>query len=91
MARRHATVATPSEPPRVAATPAPEGRIPVTFASIDVMRRGNNVREMAGDPLKDYARTLGITARDIDFLTEERLRQNCLLRLAERHAALMED
>lgn len=91
MARRGPAVATPSEPPRVAATPTPEGRVPVTFGSLDVLRRGNNVKEMSGQSLKDYARILGILPRDIDFLTEERLRQNCLLRLAERHAQLMED
>ena len=39
-----------------------------------------------GDELKAYARSLGITQRDVDGLTPDRLRQNCKARIAESMA-----
>lgn len=41
------------------------------------------IDDMTGDDLKAYARSIGITQRDVDFLTEERLRQNCKARVYE--------
>ena len=42
-----------------------------------------DVNSIAGDELKGYARFLGITQRDVDGLTEDRLRQNCKARIAD--------
>lgn len=39
------------------------------------------VDAIAGVELKAYARSLGITQRDVDGLTEDRLRQNCKARI----------
>lgn len=39
-----------------------------------------------GEELKAYARSLGITQRDVDGLTQDRLRQNCKARIAESMA-----
>jgi hypothetical protein len=39
-----------------------------------------------GEQLKAYARSLGITQRDVDFLSEDRLRQNCKARIADSMA-----
>jgi hypothetical protein len=39
---------------------------------------------MAGALLKAYARRIGIQQRDVDGLTEDRLRQNCKAMLLER-------
>lgn len=41
------------------------------------------VDAISGIELKSYARSLGITQRDVDGLTEDRLRQNCKARIAE--------
>lgn len=40
-----------------------------------------SVDTMEGDLLKAYARSLGIMQRDVDSLTEDRLRQNCKVRV----------
>ncbi len=39
-----------------------------------------------GAELKAYARSLGITQRDVDGLSEDRLRQNCKARIADSMA-----
>ncbi len=39
-----------------------------------------SVDDMGGDLLRAYARRLGIQQRDVDGLTEDRLRQNCKVR-----------
>lgn len=39
------------------------------------------VDAIAGDELKAYARSIGITQRDVDGLSEDRLRQNCKARI----------
>jgi hypothetical protein len=40
-----------------------------------------SVDDMTGDTLKAYARSIGITQRNVDFLSEARLRQNCKARI----------
>lgn len=42
-----------------------------------------SIDDMAGPLLKAYARRIGIMQRDVDGLTEYRLRQNCKAMLAE--------
>lgn len=41
------------------------------------------VDAIEGDELKAYARSIGITQRDVDFLSVDRLRQNCKVRILE--------
>jgi len=43
----------------------------------------NSVRDMAGDELKAYARKVGVAERDVQLLSEERLRQNCIVMVNE--------
>lgn len=42
-----------------------------------------SVDSINGDDLKAYARSIGITQRNVDFLTEDRLRQNCKARILQ--------
>lgn len=41
------------------------------------------VDSLGGDELRHYARGLGISQRDVDGLSEDRLRQNCKARIFE--------
>lgn len=41
------------------------------------------VDDLAGNELRQYARGLGISQRDVDGLSEDRLRQNCKVRIFE--------
>lgn len=76
MARRGGRV---TEPPAVqAAAPAqpelaPDDRTPW---------QSRNVDALAGDELRAYARRIGVQRRDCEGLTEDRLRQNCKLFIA---------
>jgi hypothetical protein len=73
------------QPQAAPADPAPV-RQPVRF---DPLRKGVRMHEMTRDELADYARGLGIVERDVIGLTDERLRQNCAIRLhdlIEEHA-----
>lgn len=42
-----------------------------------------DIGRLQGQDLKDYARSIGIMQRDVDHLTEERLRQNCKARVLD--------
>lgn len=44
-------------------------------------KKSNSVDDMCGDELKAYAAKVGVSQRDIDGLTEDRLRQNCKARI----------
>ncbi len=44
-------------------------------------KKSNSVDDMTGDALKAYAAKVGISQRDIDGLSEDRLRQNCKVRI----------
>lgn len=63
---------------------------PVT--SVEPVEREEPIRgsvdDMNGDRLRRYARQIGVHQRDVDGLTEDRLRQNCKLML---FAAIEED
>ena len=48
----------------------------------DPLQRSRDIRSMFGDDLKAYAKQIGVRPRDIEELTEERLRQNCMLVVA---------
>jgi hypothetical protein len=82
--------------PKSKPAPAPRARRhkpapPVTFASVDTMRRGTDIKTMDHDALRAYAAVLGVRKLDIENLSLERLRVNCMATLDERYAQLMED
>lgn len=70
-----------AEPPRRVSPLAPDN--PPPLASVDV-------DSLAGAALKEYARRAGVPARDIQNLTEDRLRQNVKLTIT-RHFELITD
>lgn len=49
-----------------------------------------NVDSLTGQALKDYAKRAGLRQDDIDFLTEDRLRQNVKLAIANHFELLSE-
>lgn len=52
--------------------------------------RSANPRDMAGQELRDYAAQVGVSRRDIEALTEDRLRQNVSLRIMQTFELLGE-
>lgn len=42
-----------------------------------------SVADMAGEELKNHARKMGVSERDIQGLSESRLRQNCMVMIHE--------
>jgi hypothetical protein len=44
-------------------------------------KKSKSVDDLSGDELKSYAAKVGISQRDIDGLSEDRLRQNCKVRI----------
>lgn len=42
-----------------------------------------SVADMTGDELKDHARKMGVSERDVIGLSESRLRQNCMVMIHE--------
>lgn len=48
-----------------------------------------DIDALHGDDLKRYARQVGVTQRDVDLLTEERLRTSCRVMVEQQFAALM--
>jgi hypothetical protein len=57
---------------------APAFLVPPAFSRA----KSVDIESIGGDELKAYARSIGITQRDVDGLTEARLRHNCKARLA---------
>lgn len=69
----------PEEPPEQLTQDKPEDDVQ---KSVDPEpKKSNSVDDMCGDELKAYAAKVGIQQRDIDGLTEDRLRQNCKVRI----------
>ena len=68
-------------PAAAAETPMP---LPLPLPSMhrDPLQRGREIRTMPVAELKHYAKQIGLRQRDIDELTEDRLRQNCMLTVA---------
>ena len=56
--------------------------LPLPSMRRDPLQRGREIRTMPVAELKDYAKQIGVRQRDIDELTEDRLRQNCMLTVA---------
>lgn len=74
MARRGGRVMEPPAVPAAAPVqPAPEDCRPW---------QSRNVDALGGDELRAYARRIGVQRRDCEGLTEDRLRQNCKLFIA---------
>lgn len=56
----------------------------------DPLQRSRQIATMPHDELRDYARQIGVRQRDIDDLSLDRLRQNCMLTVARLVEAYME-
>ena len=52
------------------------------ISSCDPLQRSREIRTMGQDELRAYAKQVGVRQRDIDELTQDRLRQNCMLTVA---------
>lgn len=70
--------------------PIPDDAIPVQLVSPEFVVTPSFYRNkrvavdgIGGDNLKAYARSIGISQRDVDYLTEARLRQNCKARILD--------
>lgn len=74
--------ARPSERAAASSPFAPENTAPL--ASLDVDR-------LAGQALRTYARRAGVPQRDVDNLTEDRLRQNVKLTIARNFELISEE
>ena len=66
----------------VPAQPVPDDRTPW---------QSRNVDALAGDELRAYARRIGVQRRDCEGLTEDRLRQNCKLFIANYFEMIVGD
>lgn len=66
----------PAKAPAVAAMPGP---------AKDEMTHPTDVDRMSGNHLKAYAKKVGVVQRDIDTLSDDRLRQCCKLMLADAY------
>jgi hypothetical protein len=49
-----------------------------------------DIDRLSGDELKAYAKRAGVSPRDIEFLTEDRLRQNTKLVIANHFELILE-
>lgn len=56
----------------------------------DPLARSKDIKGMSHDELRVYGKQIGVRQRDIDELSEDRLRQNCHLTVASLLEALME-
>lgn len=67
-----------SPKPRAVAAKAPPAAVKTTAAPVAAVAPvPKSVDAMSWAQLKVYARSIGIMQRDVDGLTEDRLRQNC--------------
>jgi hypothetical protein len=69
-------------PPVQAAAPVEAPGAPLKSVDIDLL---------SGEALRDYARKAGVSPRDCDHLTEDRLRQNTKLFIANHFELLTEE
>lgn len=79
----------PAEAPAGAPVPAPQPPVPAEAAQAPAAAADGNhptdVDRMSGEHLKAFAKKTGVIQRDIDGLSEDRLRQAIKLMLAERY------
>lgn len=58
--------------------------------SKDPLQRSRDIKAMQGEELRAYATQIGINRRDVAALSEDRLRQNCMLHVTSLLDELME-
>lgn len=87
-----AVVAAPSKPPEPPPPPAEQPVLPTQERRVlrDPLQRAREIKTMQGDELRDYARLVGVQERDVTGLSEDRLRQNCMLLINAQIEALTE-
>ena len=56
---------------------------PAPARPANIRNRRGSVDDMPTDDLKRYALSIGISQRNVDYLTPERLRQNCKAKIIE--------
>lgn len=78
-----------AEPVLQGAIPAP-GPVLHDGARPNAFRTGVNIDALAGDALRTYALQIGLTRRDAEGLSEERLRMNCKARLVDMIETFLE-
>lgn len=90
-ARIHVWAGTPAECSEMLASAAPAAASETLMPSMrrDPLQRSREIRTMGHEELRAYARQIGVRRRDIDELTEDRLRQNCMLTVAALVEAYM--
>ncbi len=90
-ARIHVCAGTPAECSEMLASAAPAAASETLMPSMrrDPLQRSREIRTMGHEELRAYARQIGVRRRDIDELTEVRLRQNCMLTVAALVEAYM--
>lgn len=81
-----AQVAAAAPPPAVVAEPVTQAE--PGPGERDSLQRGRRIDQMPEAELRRYARQIGISQRDAEGLTVERLRQNCTAQLYELIDAL---
>lgn len=72
------------------AAPAAAGPALHDGARPNAFRTGVNIDALAGDALRTYALQIGLTRRDAEGLSEERLRMNCKARLVDMIETFLE-
>lgn len=68
---------------QAAQEPAPAAQV----VHKDPLQRSRDIKTMEPDELKAYAKQIGVRQRDIEELSIDRLRQNCMLTVASLIAA----
>lgn len=89
---KKARTPTPRRAPRAQATPKPQDapQAPAVFASADKPLGSVDVNSLRGEELKAYARRAGVLPRDVENLSEDRLRVNTRL-VIQNHFELIEE
>jgi hypothetical protein len=91
-ARRASVVAEPPKAPEPVPQPAPAAPVAQASRVVSAQRlESRDIDSLAGEDLKAYARSIGIRERDVGYLTEDRLRQNCKAHVAHHIEFLTED
>lgn len=80
----------PASQPVAVSSPSAEAVLPPSNASWKPLG-SVDVDSLSGEPLKVYAKRAGLRQADIDFLSEDRLRQNVKLAIANHFELLTAD
>ena len=71
--------------------PAASAQPAAVIRNKDPLQKSRDIKTMPPAELKDYAKQIGVRSRDIEELTIDRLRQNCMLTVASLLAAYTDD